>query len=282
MQRATIIRAGDIDARFPDRNPDHPKYALKVLAEGDSWFTVGSIPGSNLLFHVEAKRPTALVSIAKPGDTIVRMGDPDRMRQLSRLIANPRFSYAWDAILISGGGNDLIDSAPNLLIHPATPSNDPGDYVDSVALKLFISTIHAAYANIVQVRDSGTSKSRGKPIYLHTYDYPTPRNSPTRFLGAGILGPWLYPAFLLEGIPVNMWIAVSDYLLNRLAEALLALDTRSGSDPLPEVFVIDTRNTLTRARLGTPSSDGDWANEIHPNTAGYRKLGRKVTAAMQL
>jgi hypothetical protein len=46
--------------------------------------------------------------------------------------------------------------------------------------------------------------------------------------------------------------------------------------------VLDTRNTLDRARLGTVSSDGDWANEIHPNTTGYRKLGEKLSARLNL
>ena len=103
-----------------------------------------------------------------------------------------------------------------------------------------------------------------------------------RFLGAGILGPWLYPAFLLADIPQTMWIPVSDYLLDQLAEAILALDSQSGSRPLPGVFVVDTRNTLKRARLGKTTSDGDWTNEIHPNTAGYRKLADKLSARLAL
>ena len=85
--RATIIRYGDIDKRFPERDPESRLYKRRILAEGDSWFTVGSVPGSNVLFHVQTGVPTALVSIAKPGDTIVRMGDPERMLQLERLLA---------------------------------------------------------------------------------------------------------------------------------------------------------------------------------------------------
>ena len=161
-------------------------------------------------------------------------------------------------------------------------ASDPADYVDAAALQQLIADVQGAYAAIVAVRDTDTSQSKGKPIYVHTYDYPTPRDSPARFLGAGVLGPWLYPAFLLEGIPETMWIAVSDYLLNQLAEAILALDSQSGSRPLPGVFVLDTRNTLNRARLGTVGSDGDWANEIHPNTTGYRKLGEKLSARLNL
>lgn len=282
MTRAQVLHYGDIDPRFPERNPESSKYKYKVLAEGDSWFTLGAVPSSNLLFQMEASRPMAIVSIAEPGDTIVHMGNPRHMQQLQRLIAVPQFSYAWDAILLSGGGNDLIDSAPVLLRKPDAPSAIAADYVDPAALDQFVTTIQTAYANIVAVRDSPTSRSRGKPIFLHTYDYPIPRDSPARFLGAGVIGPWLYHAFLAEDIPESMWVAVSDYLVDRLADALLALDSRNGRRPLPNVNVVDTRNTLSRARLDTEGSDADWENEIHPNTSGYRKLAVKISARMGL
>jgi len=280
--RATIIRYGDIDKRFAERDPESRQYKRRILAEGDSWFTMGSVPGSNVLFHVQTSVRTALVSIAKPGDTIVRMGDSERMLQLERLLTVPRFSYAFDAILLSGGGNDLIDSAPDLLIGRTTPRTNPADYVDTISFKAFATKIRSAYTSIVAVRDSPNSGSVGKPIYVHTYDYPTPRDSPTRFLGAGIVGPWLFPAFMLAGIPQDMWTGVADHLLDGLAETLLSMDSVSGSDPLPNVVVVDTRNTLKRARLGKVTADGDWANEIHPNTAGYRKIGRKLSAYIAL
>ena len=62
----------------------------------------------------------------------------------------------------------------------------------------------------------------------------------------------------------------------------LSWDSQSGSRPLPAFFAVDTRNTLNRARLDTVGTDGDWSNEIHPNTPGYRKLGAKVTARLGL
>jgi lysophospholipase L1-like esterase len=282
MTRAQVIRYGDIDPRFPERNPESSLYKYKILAEGDSWFTLGAVPSSNLLFQIETTKPAALVSIAEPGDTIIRMGDPGHMLQLRRLLAVPQFAYQWDAILLSGGGNDLMDSAPELLRKIDVPSNNAADYVENGALGQLLANVQAAYQNIVAVRDSDSSRSKGKPIYVHTYDYPTPRNSPARFLGAGVLGPWLYPAFHLADIPEQMWIPVSDFLVDRLAEAILALDARTGSRPLPGVSVVDTRNTLNRARLGSVTSDGDWANEIHPNTTGYRKLAAKISEGMNL
>jgi hypothetical protein len=48
------------------------------------------------------------------------------------------------------------------------------------------------------------------------------------------------------------------------------------------MFVVDTRRTLNRARPGAVASDGDWANEIHPNTTGYKKLAQKLSARLNL
>ena len=56
MIRAQVIRYGDIDKRFPERDPDSRKYEFKVLAEGDSWFTLGAVPSSNLLFNLAGDR----------------------------------------------------------------------------------------------------------------------------------------------------------------------------------------------------------------------------------
>ncbi len=282
MPRAQIIRYGDIDKRFPERDPESALYQRRVLAEGDSWFTLGAVPSSNILFHIQTPQRTALVTIAEPGDTIVNMGDPDRMLQLRRLIAVPRFAYAWDAILISGGGNDLIESAPLLLRDPGTAGATPEDYVDPGALLALREHVQGAYRNIVDIRDSTESRSQGKPIYVHTYDYPTPRDAPARFLSVGIRGPWLLPAMLLASVPESMWIAVSDHLLDQLAEMILDLDADNGAHPLPAFHVIETRKTLQPARLDTTASDGDWQNETHPNTGGYRKLGAKISAALKI
>ena len=76
MVRAQVIRYGDIDKRFPERDPDSRLYQCRVLAEGDSWFTLGGVPSSNMLFQIQVSRPTALVTIAEPGDTIMAIGDP--------------------------------------------------------------------------------------------------------------------------------------------------------------------------------------------------------------
>ena len=91
-------------------------------------------------------------------------------------------------------------------------------------------------------------------------------------LTAPISGPWIFPQ--LNGrTPRQAWVPLTDYLLDRVAQTLLALPAQ-----LPNLHVVDTRNTLDRAELGAAGGSNDWDNEIHPNARGYRKLAAKVAA----
>ena len=56
-----------------------------------------------------------------------------------------------------------------------------------------------------------------------------------------------------------------------LANTLLALQAA-----LPNVHVVGTRNRLKAARAGAKGNSGDWLNEIHPNSDGYRKIARAL------
>ncbi|MBM3394897.1 MAG: hypothetical protein FJY37_09745 [Betaproteobacteria bacterium] len=104
-----------MDARFPGNNPDDKRFKRKLLAEGDSWFSMGGVPVENLLFELDFPSPAIVVNIAEPGDDIVRMADPKRVKLFQRLVGLGRFAYKWDAILLSGGGNDFIDQASEIL-----------------------------------------------------------------------------------------------------------------------------------------------------------------------
>lgn len=250
----------------------------RLIAEGDSWFTIGghtlSDPWfSNILFTLRFTRPTLIVNLAQPGDTI---------KHISAMPRDHSFKYAieyhdsdpWHAILISGGGNDLIDKAHTLIkTRPErgdTPINGPADYCKEFAVQHFLDNIGHHYDRLAKMR--GTHHI---PIVIHTYDYPTPRNAPARFFGL-TLGPWLYPTMQQAEIPQSDWIELSDYLFDRMAELLLSLPAQ-----IPDFHVVDTRHTLDRAALNTTGNSGDWLNEIHPNKNGYKKLADKIEAVLK-
>ena len=115
--KVRLISQGAItaDERFPDSNPDDKRFKRRLLAEGDSWFSLGSVPYENLLMELDFPERTIVVNIAEPGDEIVRMASPRHVKAFKRLVANKQNAYKWDAILLSGGGNGLIDSAGKIL-----------------------------------------------------------------------------------------------------------------------------------------------------------------------
>jgi hypothetical protein len=291
--RVDLLRAADLKNYEDAPNPIDPEYAWHFLAEGDSWFTIGAIPSSNLLFELKLAKWTRVLSIAYPGDTIVNMGDLADNKDLRKFLVKTGFNYPFHALLLSGGGNDVIDAAKDIIKPGKAPagSTEPDDYIDQAALNAKLDEIQKGYAKIVSLRDSDKSQSQGSPVFVHTYDYPTPRKAPATFVGAvPILGPWLYPVFndKDEGKSKgkNLDIALQQRIVNRvmdaLAQALLDLDSVHG-DPdksLPAFHVIDTRNTLVQANPSEIGNSNDWLNEIHPNHDGYRKVADRLSTAI--
>jgi hypothetical protein len=261
------------DQRPTPNTADSPgAFTHKLLAEGDSWFTLGGVPQWNLLRSISTLPfNSGIVSMADPGDQIRSMADiydknknPELRKALSK-----RFGYAWDVILLSGGGNDLVDYAKDLL-RPIAEERPIEEYVREDRLQEVLSYVQLAYRKIALLREAPGSDNAGTPIVTHTYDYATPRNASALIGPVKVSGPWLFPAFVAAGIPETKWQAVSDLLLNRLGEAML--DLQNGSDPIPDFHVVDTRATLTRALPGATGNSNDWLNEIHPNQGGYDKL----------
>lgn len=264
--------------------PDSEEYDWHLLAEGDSWFSIGALPSSNLIFEMRFRKWTQILNLAYPGDTIKHYSDWSNNPDLNKFLAKKRSNYAFDALLLSGGGNDLIDLAPQLISGKAAKgraSTKPEDYIDQAKLRTLLDEIQLGYGRVIALRDSRDSQSKGAPAFVHTYDYATPRDAPVTFLGGiKVQGPWLYKAFKGTGIEPKMQQLISDRLMDSLAHALLELDSSNTSSgkALPNFNVIDTRNLLTRANATEVGNSNDWINEIHPNHDGYRKVANHISA----
>lgn len=275
--RPNVVNWRDVgrEGSFPNADPAFHDYV--ILAEGDSWFTIGGIPTSNLLFSIRFRKAILIVHCAEPGDTIEHMSEMSKNRAYKEALAQ-QTGLAWDMVLLSGGGNDLIDEVDEILIsaeNRGSPTmSAPADYCDQSRLDRLIADVQDGYRRMVAIRDKEGGRARGKPVVTHTYDYVTPRNSPARFIFVPVLGPWLYKAVKQAQIPKEDWLAVSDYLVDRLADGILALT--KGRDRLSNFHVVDTRGTLKRAKLGTVGESGDWMNEIHPDFDGYAKIAKAM------
>lgn len=265
---ATIIFPGQLDSTQAEWNP--PEYPLRFLAEGDSWFSFGSWKLQSLLTQLKLDKPAAILSLAQPGDTIRRMSDIARNPVLGNWLSRRWGAFDWNALLISGGGNDLIDDATQVIPGSAVPQpSKPADqYVDAAQLAKTLKDVADGYRRIVDLRDRPDSPCPGVPLVTHAYDLATPRDAAARFLMVQ-LGPWLYPAMVAAQIPPARWNDVSDYLLGALGKCIQDLEVE-----LPNFHVARTQRVLQRAAAGAQGESNDWANEIHPNGKGFAKLGK--------
>lgn len=265
-------------------------YGWRMLAEGDSWFSITATGryATSLLHELRLPRRTAIVNCAAPGHTLQRMVDRRADGQCKRLLRDRRHARYWDAVLLSAGGNDLIAAAATPLADAegrATPASrrllrtldEVGhagaatDWVSEAGWTGLADHLRANLASFVDWRNRGPSA--GRPLLLHTYATPVARPS-----GAGLaLQGWLYPTLLRHGVSAAWQQPLTDLLFERLRRLLLGFDEASGSaDATVGVHVFDSAalRPLVPASPDDAGPSGDWINEIHLGAGGYRKLGQ--------
>ena len=264
---------------------DAPGVALEqftkhCLAQGDSWFTIGGVPPwitTNLLSQMVFSEKACIVNCAQPGKQLAHMVDTMRHRRFLQLLRG-RTAQKWHVILLSGGGNDLIDAAMSppgaaranrLLLRadewdPAHPV--PARYLSAEGWQTFATHLDAVFELFLVERGKGINATT--PVVLHSYDVAVPRNA-----GGGFgIGPWLHAAFELYAIPPEDRVGVAEALLNGLRDLLKSM---VATRPMANVWLVDTIGTLTRALPDASGESGDWENEIHPTRAGYRRLAQR-------
>ena len=265
---------------FGDNSVSPSDFGWHMLAQGDSWFSFGSILGNNLLNRLVFTRSTLVTSLGRPGATLSHMADWWRDAAFPTLVAGGsrgRQAWAFDAILLSGGGNDLIDAVSDRLVDqqllrllpPGSDPASPADCIHPEAWAMFETYLRANFELVSQLA-AGSRLNSETPIFVHTYDYPTPNDAPAA-LGSG---PWLLPALQAHRIPEPMHQPLADHLLDLLAGVVRTLGHAN-------VHVIETLGTLTRAAAGATGDSNDWRNEIHPNPQGYDKLAQVWRATIE-
>ena len=270
-----------------DHAPDLNACRWRFLAEGDSWFTIGTLnpaKNSNLLFEMAFGETNCAVNCAAPGDTLRRMVTMNRDPRFIGLLAG-HIAETWDALIVSAGGNDLIEAlsvgpldtagravAPELRLLLTEAERGPGElsasrYISRAGWQTFAGYLRANVEHLLALRDSGPSKRR--PIFMHCYAYPTPRPA-----GAGLgHGPWLNPALQAYAVPAEERSALARLLIDQLAALLLGM----AADParFPGLDCFDSRAiAIDAAAEGSEGESGDWINEIHLTRRGYDKLAR--------
>jgi hypothetical protein len=273
--------------------PPLSEFGFRFLAEGDSWFSIGALnlaKSANLLQELSFTQRAVAVTCTLPGDTLKRMVDTRRDPQFASLLAGAR-ARIWDGLLLSAGGNDLIDALQSPLrdgngaaVPPAKrlllaagewgpASMGAARYLSDDGWKTFSTYLSANFEALLQLRDRGPS--RGAPVFMHGYAVPTPRPS-----GAGPAGPWLLPSIVAYAIPEADRAALAELLIERLAALLGGM--ANDRTRFPNLHFFDsTRVPIDRASANATGESGDWINEIHLTRAGCRKVARAWSVAIE-
>lgn len=256
-------------------------FERQLLAQGDSWFSIGALPPTRttrVVAELKLLQSTVIVNCARPGEILKRMTNTTRQPDFLNLLGG-RKAQRWHAILLSGGGNDLIDAlgagpdnppAQRLLRTPAERGTGPltgADYVSEAGWEVFAAHITQVFGDVVTARDAGIN--RGVPLLWHNYARVMPTN-----VGAGVgAGPWLLPALERYQVAKEDRLKVSDELIARLGKLVAAIvAAHKARDATCNLHVVDSQGAgLVLADVDADGPSGDWINEIHPTREGYRK-----------
>ncbi|MBL8888787.1 MAG: hypothetical protein JNL67_02330 [Planctomycetaceae bacterium] len=253
---APQVRSGPkrgMTVRTAGRSVENP---LQVFAEGDSWFDY-PVPffGGGVIPRLQRLLGVPILNLAKAGEEVrMMLGVKQRELIAKRFRNGCPAGGAWDAMLFSGGGNDIVGEPMSLWVREFRPGVPPEQFLHQSRFASALAIVQAGYEDLIQMRDE---LSPATHLFFHTYDFAIPD-------GRGVchLGPWLKPTFQLRKFPSTVTVAseVVKLMLRQFASMLKSLAaTRS------QITVLETQGTLG------PSA-ASWHNELHPSAAGFDQI----------
>lgn len=245
------------------------------LAQGDSWFSYtcgfaiihwlqGLFTAENAYFD----------NIAASGRTLRQMLSSEFKQELA---AGPPNGAPWNAILLSGGGNDICgDHRFRDWLKPYDGGAHPTNYYVTSAFDHEVAILKGIYEDAIALVGKMTP---GVRLFAHDYDFAIPDGrcvtGRSPHLRADFhfcfAGPWMLPAFEERGFqkpgePVSQPTKdLVTLILKRFADMLAALE-----QSYPNQFVlVRTQNTLK------PIQDPElWVNELHPYDDSFELLAK--------
>jgi len=247
-------------------DPDRPV----VLSEGDSWFCYPD--HRNVVDHLDDVGNMSLLRLESNGDEVVEILAGKQRAKLRRVLTK----FPFDAILFSGGGNDIVGQDFEPLLVKQEGQTDAASCIAHERLAERLTLLRQVYVELVRLRDE-THAAReekhatGKPkplIVTHGYDRPVPRDEGYKALGRTFAGPWMYGALKRKKIPKALWRDVAAFFIDRFGDLQRRLAAQ-----FDRFAFVETAGTLRRSGSGWKN---DWSDEIHPSDKGYQKVGEKL------
>jgi hypothetical protein len=269
-RRGARAPASAAKKRAPGKKRRAPKAApesfqpLQVVAEGDSWFDYPPfILKGGIVKRLQRLLGVPILDMSEAGDEVRYMlGVEQRKRLIELLNAGCPAGGPWDALLFSGGGNDIVDNPMALWVRDFDASVPPEKLLNQPRFDVALALVRFGYEDLIALRDELSPTTH---LVFHAYDFAIPD-------GRGIchLGPWLKPTFDLRGFPNRAAAsAVVEAMLTQFASMLAALESAH-----TKVAFINGQGTL-------PRQVSAWHNELHPETDGYDKFAALFHARLK-
>jgi lysophospholipase L1-like esterase len=268
MPRPIAHTIGAISASDFDNNirAVYPNFETENLffAEGDSWFNKFYPARGNLLEQLDLPRGCHMLDHSWSGDKADDMFAPKRISAAAQYLD----AYPFKAILLSAGGNDIIGNIGALLSGTGNTAT-----LSDAAVNAAFDNVESLLRNFCAARSNSTRNANTR-IFIHAYDFVTPRNAPVK---GKIAGPWVYPRLMAKGVTnANKQKALVTELLIRWLARLTELATPGTPKHIIGFHVLVSQGILIPANAADTARSNDWEDEIHPSAAGYRKMAEKL------
>ncbi len=237
---------------------------LQIFAEGDSWFDY-PVPlfGGGVVPRLARRLGIPILNLAKAGDEVRNMlGVEERAIIQKQLHDGSPAGGRWDAMLFSGGGNDIVGNPMVLWVNDFNQTVAPETLINAPRFQTALDLVRAGYEDLIGLRDKF---SPGTHLFFHGYDFAIPD-------GRGIcrMGPWLKPTFDTRNFRTRPPAErVVKAMLTQFAAMLRTLASAN-----PKVTYIETQGTLAPVTAS-------WHNELHPSGVGFDSIAGVFHASIR-
>lgn len=259
------------DSRGYDRLIRENPGAVKMLAEGDSWFAyprrfIHFGASSNIVQILAERDYYVIYSTASIGDEVASMMTGEQKFGFTKRLGTNKF----DVILFSGGGNDIVGKYDfDLFLRPRQSSDQWQECIDIERLDNKLDLIESVYVELME-RVIYYSVNPEVRVVSHNYDFCVPSPEGYELFDLFPIGEsWIYP-FLMEKnfTDGDEQEAVIRFMLERFGARLARVQQKYPG----KLFVADTQGTL---------SADQWRNEIHPSPDGFRMISTVIHNTIQ-
>jgi hypothetical protein len=239
---------------------------LTLLAHGDSWFDYPlsgnsvSLAHTDIIVHLESMGapPPVILNISHWGDAATaELSRTKQQRLITALDPGNWPNGKPDAILFSGGGNDIAGDQFAIFLDYAAAS--PTGY-DAARFNLALGMVEACYRALFDFRDQYAA---GVPILGHAYDFAIPNG-----VHPICAGPWLLPSIVFCGWNILQGTAIVRQALTDFMKRLATL----AAVPKYNFTLVPTQGVLAAS---------DWANELHPYPQGFKNLADQFVNSLR-